>query len=158
MYLGIGNYYTFQEDLHDTYELRIWQGIKLQWPKLVRLYFDHTLKLEERFIYDVYEHSWNVNFRARYRLNVRIPINKPAFIDNTFYTGANVEAYTNIGKSIPEKYVNLARFGATLGYRKNEKWLFELIYLIDHSKEYREDNFEINNHIIRFRIRNFISI
>ncbi len=158
LYFGAGNHFVIQDVINNTYELRIWQAAKLSWPSINRFHFDHFLRFEERFVYDFGDYSWNPGYRGRYRLSLKVPINNKAIVDHTFYTGLSAEAYTNIGNSVPEKYVDQARFSATFGYRKNQKWSFELMYLVDDSKDIEEDNFELNNHIIRFRIINIISL
>ena len=157
-YFGANNLFVVQDVINNTYELRIWQGVRMTWPYIKRFHFDHYFRFEERFIYDFGDKSWNPGYRGRYRLSLTVPINSMVIAESTFYTGISAEAYTNIGKSMPEKYLDQARFSATFGYRKNRKWSFELMYLVDDSKEVKEDNFELNNHIIRFRIINIISL
>ena len=158
IYFGVGNHLVIQDQISDSYELRIWQAAKISWPNIKRFNFDHFLRMEERNIYSIENHTWDTGYRARYRLNMVVPINNIAIAENTFYIGANAEAYANIGRSLLEKYIDQARFSATFGYRKNLKWAFELMYVVDDSKELKENNFELNNHMIRFRIINLIAL
>jgi hypothetical protein len=65
---GIGSYYTINEIIADRWEIRPFQGVLARWPRIKKAYFEHYLRLEERF--DINTANWNtdISLRLRYRM------------------------------------------------------------------------------------------
>jgi hypothetical protein len=64
---GLQNFFTFNEDIDDRWELRPWQGADLVWPRW-RIPLDHRLMLEERLDFNTATWETQVSLRLRYRL------------------------------------------------------------------------------------------
>ena len=154
---GVGFWYTFQKDLPNTFEIRPWQGVKVNWPHLGRIDFDHYARLEERFNLDLVDAGqWTFALRGRYRFNFTVPINNKGIMDKTLFAKINAEFFIDLGKTIEERYVNNRRISMGLGYRFNPKWRLELLYVIEKSKALSSDGYKVNSHIIQFRLRTYI--
>lgn len=67
---GIGNYFTFSEEIQNHWELRPYQGVAWVWPRS-RVNFDHYVRLEERFDFNTVDWSSDNSLRGRYRLRLR---------------------------------------------------------------------------------------
>ncbi len=151
---GIGFYYTMQEIIPNSFELRLWQGVKVHWPTMGRFNIDHYARLEQRFNHSLgIIDPWSIVMRSRYRLNVIFPINNPGIIDRTLYMRVNAELFWDMGKSIEERFVNKNRYAMGLGYRFNPKWRLELYYLAEQSQAFSEEGFKVNSHIIQVSLR-----
>lgn len=154
---GFGFYYTMQEIIPNSFELRPWQGLKLDWPSLGRFNFDHNARFEQRFNRSIgtFE-QWRFVLRTRYRLNVIFPINKPGIYDRTFFARANAEFFLNLGKSIEERFVNKNRYTMGIGYRFNSRWRLEMYYLAEQARAFSEEGFRVNSHIFQVSLRTSI--
>ncbi len=154
---GVGFWYTIQQILPNSLEIRPWQGVKVNWPHLGRIDFDHYFRLEERFnLYVDDRDAWSFAMRGRYRFNFTIPINNKGIMDNTLFAKINAEFFMDMGKSIEERYVSDRRYTMGLGYRFTPKWRLELLYVIEQSKAFSSEGFKVNSHIIQFRLRTYI--
>lgn len=154
---GLGFYYSVQEIIPNSFELRPWQGVKVHWPTLGRFSFDHYGRLEQRFNRSTgpFEH-WSSVLRGRYRLNVIFPINHPGIIDNTLFVRLNAEIFLNMGRSIVERFVNKNRYAMCLGYRFNPNWRLEVYYLAEQSKAFSEEGFKVNSHIFQVSLMTYV--
>lgn len=67
---GIGNFWTFSENIQNRWEIRPYQGVGWVWPRS-KVNFDHLVRLEERF--DINTVTWTSlnSLRGRYRLRAR---------------------------------------------------------------------------------------
>ena len=65
---GLGSFYTANERLPDTWELRPFQGASATWPNWRILPLQHMLRLEERFDFNTQSWSSQASLRARYRI------------------------------------------------------------------------------------------
>ena len=150
---GVGFWYTVQQIIPNTFELRPWQAVKLQWPSLGRYLFDHYLRLEERFIlYDETDH-WEFAMRTTYRLNVTFPLNNRGIFDKTLYIRMNAALYADLGKSLLERFIDDRRFSLGLGYRFDPRWRLELFYVFNQSRAFFKEGFKVTSHIIQVRLR-----
>ena len=64
---GLHNFFTFNDEIDDRWELRPWQGADLVWPRW-RIPLDHRLMLEERFDFNTATWETQASLRLRYRL------------------------------------------------------------------------------------------
>ncbi len=118
---GIKFAYTSQDILANTSEIRPWLGIKIYWPKILRLMFQHFLRLEQRFQYNTGSDKWKSQTRLRYKLGTKVPINNPTIIDKTFYMPLWVEFFDNASGDLTERFASEVRLTAGLGYRFDKR-------------------------------------
>jgi hypothetical protein len=64
---GLGGFYTVNQVIANRLEVRPWQGVSASWPR-GRVPFEHFLRLEERFDFNLRNGSSLNSVRARYRL------------------------------------------------------------------------------------------
>jgi hypothetical protein len=67
---GLGNFFTFSDEIQNRWELRPFQGVYWVWPRS-KVLLDHYLRLEERFDFNTVDWSSEISLRARYRLRLR---------------------------------------------------------------------------------------
>jgi hypothetical protein len=156
---GLGLYQTFQPEIEDTFELRLWQQATLYWPdspgRARRWVLTHRLKLEERF---THTEDWGLAIRFRYRLATSIPLNTHDLETGSFFLPLSVELFANVGKEAPEFFAATNRLSAGLGYVMNERLTFDLRYVRQSSRDTILDTFDTTDHIIYFSARTSIRI
>ena len=67
---GVGSFYTANETAADRWEIRPFQGIAATWPSSP-IRFDHYLRAEERFEFEMADWTLDASFRLRYRLQTQ---------------------------------------------------------------------------------------
>ncbi|BDD02401.1 DUF2490 domain-containing protein [Persicobacter psychrovividus] len=148
---GLGSFNTMDNSLSNTYEVRLFQDIRVYWPNISGINVSHRFRFEERyFMYDDLDNEQS--FRARYMLNLRT--NNFRFIGpkKGYHVGVMWEAFVPIGKSAPELFINNQRWYAVFGYRSSDAWRFELHYIWQQSRLFEDDGFVSNESVLRFRI------
>lgn len=115
---------TFEKDQAETtsIEHRIWEQFILK-NTVGRIYFEHRYRLEQRWISAASEDTY-LN-RARYRIQLIIPLNKPEMIDHTLFTCFYDEIFLNIADSPFDQN----RLYAALGYKLNKVISLQTGYL-----------------------------
>jgi len=156
---GLGLYYTYQPDRHDTFETRLWQAATFDWPDslgLVRRYvLHHRFRLEERFKNTT---DWSFAARLRYRLSFKIPINKYTLEPGGFYAPLQAEFYIPLGSEIQEFYAQQALYSAGIGYVFNKAWTLELRYARQNSRDTIGANLETTEQFIELRLKSSFRI
>ena len=145
--------YTSQDILANTFEIRPWLGIKINWPKIRRFTFQHFLRLEQRFQFNTGSDSWASETRLRYRLGTRVPINHPTIIDKTFYLPLWAEFFRNARGDLTERFASKVRLTAGLGYRFDKKWRLEFEYTYQGSRSFRQDEFGGSDNLFHLKLR-----
>jgi hypothetical protein len=64
---GLHNFFTFNDEVDNRWELRPWQGADLIWPRW-RVPLDHRLMFEERLDFNTVTWESRISLRLRYRL------------------------------------------------------------------------------------------
>ena len=137
----------------NTFEIRTWQGLKLHWPDVGRVMFDHFYRFEQRFHWLEGMERDKISLRSRYRLNMRVPLNRRAITDNTFYSDLRAEAFLPHDDGVQETYASTIRVGLAIAYRQNSKWQYQLIGYFDGGKNSREDERSASRYMIEARVR-----
>lgn len=145
--------YAYYPDLMNSVELRTWQGIRVHWPDVGRIMFDHFYRFEQRFHWLEGRQREDFSLRSRYRLNLRIPINKRSITDHTFFVDLRGEAFLPHDKRIQETYASTLRVGLNLGYRQNIKWRYELTAYGDGGKSTLDVNRSASRYMLEARVR-----
>ena len=150
---GIKFAYTSQDILANTFEIRPWLGIEIDWPKIRRLTFQHFLRLEQRFQLNTGSDSWTSQTRLRYRLGTRVPINHPTIIDKTFDMPLWVEFFDNVSGDLAERFASEVRLTAGLGYKFDKRWRPEFEYTYQGSRSFRLEEFKVSDNLFHLKLR-----
>ena len=93
---GLGLFLTSVKEDYNTVELRPYQGVRLNWPKIWRMNFKHRGLVEERLLWSN-EGDFDPALRFRYRIKTKFPINKPTIQYKTVYIPFSYEVFANGG-------------------------------------------------------------
>ena len=100
---GVGLYYTYQPEVADVFEFRLWQEGTAFWPDspgaVRRLVLVHRLLLEERITESV---GWGFALRFRYRLDTKIPRNKYTLEPGAVYLPLAIEFFSDLADVLSE--------------------------------------------------------
>ncbi|WP_345953300.1 DUF2490 domain-containing protein [Mucilaginibacter sp. PAMB04168] len=120
--IGGGRYTTYGFDAVDegpsATENRLWEQFTYN-HYISRIKMEHRYRIEQRWVNSAYRN------RFRYRLNVFIPINKPALDPHTFFAAAFGEVFFNNNQPNLERN----RFTPSLGYKFSKEFSFQAGYI-----------------------------
>lgn len=150
---GMRFIYTDQEPESNKLELRPWQGVRYYWPRLRYLTFDHYVRLEERLIWELQGGGFSFSARARYRIQMKTANFKLPLIPTNFFFVTAFELFGDLGEVIVENYVGTNRIFFALGNHITSKTQLELHFILQRSKKSSTEDFESNDKVLRFRIR-----
>ena len=148
---GLGLFLTGEEEDYNTVELRPFQGIRLNWPKIWRMNFKFRGLIEERLIWNN-NNEFDPNLRLRLRVKTKFPINKPTMAYKVVYIPLSYEVFGNVGPAVVERYRNQSRAKIGLGYVFGEKWIGEFEYAIQRSRSTADDDSILYDRIFRFKL------
>lgn len=117
---GIGLFYQSTNRTIQTFEIRPWQGFKLNWPNYKRFKIYNYMRLEQRFVDQLDEDGYSFSMKLRYKIGVNIPINNPTITVGTFYIPINFEVFANLALINQELTSDRNRSAIGLGYRYNK--------------------------------------
>ena len=60
-------------------------------------------------------------------------------LDKTLFLIADYEIFVPLSDDVPERFATKARLRAGLGYRRDKKWRFELLYIRDGTRQTDEE-------------------
>ena len=115
-------------------ELRTWLELNLK-HSFKRIYFEHRVRLEQRFIGDIYKN------RLKYRLGLLLPINKTELAQGTIYLVFNDELFMPQHGSVVEKN----RFYIGTGYKMNGNTSLQIGCVND--TEYKSNSHTVKNYL-----------
>jgi hypothetical protein len=145
--------YTRYSESVNTIEIRTWEGVRLHWPDIGRVRFDHFYRFEQRFHWTEGFERDKIALRSRYRLNMRIPLNNTSLKDHTLFTDTRAEAFIPHGESFEETFASTLRLGLSLGYNQNNKWRYQLRAYVDWGRNTIEDEAQSNRYILEVSVR-----
>jgi hypothetical protein len=148
---GLGFTLTWEQDDYNTFELRPYQGIRLNWPKIWRMNFKFRGLVEERLIWNNNE-QFDPNLRLRLRVKTNFPINKPSMGYKVVYIPMSYEVFGNVGPEVVERFRNQSRAEIGLGYVFSEKWNGEFKVAFQRSRSTSEDDLILSDRIFRFKL------
>lgn len=148
---GLGFFLTFEEEDYNTVELRPFQGVRLNWPKIWRMNFKQRGLVEERFIWNN-QGQFDPNLRFRYRIKTKLPLNNPSMSYKTLYIPMSYEIFANVGPNEVESYSNRARAILGMGYVFSEKWIGEFEVTFQRSRSTSDDDLILSDRIFRFKL------
>jgi hypothetical protein len=145
---GLGFFYTISDININQLELRPWQGVRIHWPTFGRIGIKHSLKMEERLLWDT--ESWNFDpaLRFRYKLGGRIPFNEA----RSFYLSLFGEAFVNLGDDSATILRNRMREYIGIGHKRNDTWTVELEFILQRSRSNTVEDFNVSDRIFRLKV------
>ena len=156
---GVGLYYTYQPEIADVFEFRLWQEGTAFWPDspgaVRRLVFVHRLRLEERV---TESDVWGFALRLRYRLDTKIPLNKYTLEPGALYVPLAIEFFADLIDEAPELFGNRSRLSVGLGYVMNKNWTVDLRYHWQRSRSTIDEDFKTSGNVIDFTVKSSFRI
>lgn len=149
--VGLGLYGTWDTDNYNTFELRPYQGLRVNWPKIWRMNFKHRGIVEERFIWNN-GGEFDPNLRFRYRLKTKVPLNKPSISYKTVYVPLSYEVFGNVGPKEVERFQNRSRAMIGIGYVFSDNWIGEFEVTFQRSRSNESDELSLSDRIFRFKL------
>ena len=149
---GIANFLTWEPQLADANEFRLFEYAFISWPELAGFKIKFRFGLEQRW----FSFSELAENEFVHRGRVRIELSSPEF---NFWNGAsmlygtiNYEALRNVNDDIVSALFNQNRFMAGLGYDDKSKYKFELHYQIMGRKDDTVSDIFTDVHLVRIRL------
>lgn len=160
--VGLGGYYTSQEQRGNLFEIRTWLGARALWPEMRstkrRFSLRHLLRFEQRWLDRSGESGTEFGLRLRYRIGVGIPLNSSVIGAKTLYLPLGGEIFYDIGDETAEFLAARVRLGTGLGYVFGDNWALEFRYMAQRSRDTILNQFTITDHIFDLRIRTTLRI
>jgi hypothetical protein len=149
--------YTAQNDSYNTFELRPMLGTKIYFTPNSRIQTRLLLRIEQRNFQNLDTKEWERVMRPRARGEVVIPVNKKTYFeDDLWYALADAE-WLFVNTDVEERFANRFRLRVGAGYRLNYSFRFELLYMIQQSRNGIDESFSSSDNIIRIRLKHFLS-
>lgn len=148
--------YTNQNESNNTLEIRPVIGTRIHFTPNKRILTRLQFRLEQRNFQDLETKEWTHIYRPRIRGEIIIPISKKSYsLDNLWYAINDYE-FLFSEDQLEERFANRfrARFG--VGYRLNYNLRFEIIYMLQESKNEPDGTFDPSDHIFRFRFKHYL--
>lgn len=155
---SLGISYTLQQEGSHTFEIRPMLGSRFNFTPKHRVQTRLTVRFEHRFLYDAETAGWEQSNRSRFRGEFIVSLNRPSNSSNhLWYALADAEAFFTVDKNVSERFSNRLRFRLGLGYRLSYNLRFEALYMFQQSREQLGDDFDTIDHIIRLRIKHYLT-
>ncbi len=126
-------------------ELRTWLELNLK-QTFKRFYFEHRVRLEQRFISDKYKN------RLKYRLGLLVPINKTEMVQGSIYLALGDELFMPQYGPVVEKN----RFYVGAGYKMNKNTVLQIGSINDN--DYKSNNHSVKNYLQIMLIYDFTNL
>lgn len=148
---GVGLFYEFNKFSVNRFEVRPWQGLKINWPRFERLKFYHYLRLEERISFLTNDWKASFDFRLRYKLAGTLIILKSGR-DSFWFIPFYGEVFVSVFDEVEEVFRNRSRAGIGLGYNHSKEWRFVFIYNRQTSRSGPDEDLTISDNIFRLEV------
>jgi hypothetical protein len=149
--------YTAQTEDYNTFEVRPAIGTRFHITPNQRVLIRTYLRLEQRNLKNLGTKEWESSYRPRARLETLIPINRKSYYEDKMCYGIVDFELLYITNDVEERFANRYRLRTGIGYRLNSASRFELIYMLQESRNGINDAFTSVDNIIRVRYRQFLS-
>ncbi len=150
---GVGLFQTYNKDVSNITEIRLFQQATLHWPTTHLLKFSHRARFEQRFFHysDPSEGDPEDDFFSRFRYQLMIRSRDINIFNQKIYFKAAAEIFqkNNNGN---ETFVNRSRLILAIGQRFKGKWWYEIHYISQRSRKFEEDGLKTSEHILRLRL------
>jgi len=149
--------YTNQVEDYNTFEARLMIGTKIHFTPNSRILSRLQLRFEQRNFKNLDTKTWETVYRPRARAEFLIPINRKTFFeDKLWYAIADAELLFAVDDDVQERFANRFRLRIGVGYRLSYTSRFEIIYMLQQSKNGIDDSFESSDNVFRFRYKHYL--
>ena len=154
---GLGLFYTVQEGLSNTLEIRPWIGARvyLYWDTFSKIRFSNYFRIEDRFIINTQSSGTSNSIRLRNKIDARIPITDRYLEDNVLYAMLSFEFFID-GGDVEELYPDKIRLGGGLGYKFNYNWRVEAYFYVFESQDTGTPGFTTTDQVWRLALKHYI--
>lgn len=108
-YGGLGNYYTFDKEIKNSYEFRPYAGITLKTTTIERISFDQRFQAEWRNFISNNSEIDKSSLRLRYRIGFSVDLSKNQS-EKPWSALTDMEWFILNNKEVGERYINSRRF------------------------------------------------
>ena len=143
---GIALFTTFDKN-NTLWEIRPFQGVEVNWPKVFSINLNHYFRSEERFFQGNTINTFLL--RLRYRLGTTIRYSQSKS-EQYFYTPLQLEWFVSYGSDINFQ-LNEIRAVIGLGYVIDTSWKVEFNTILDNLSA-SSDLFVFKDLVLRFRV------
>ncbi len=154
---GLGFFYTVQEGLSNTLEIRPWIGARvyLYWDTFSKIRFSDFLRIEDRFIINTQSSGTSNSIRFRNKTDARIPITAHYFEDEVLYAMLSFEFFIDAG-DVEELFADKIRLGGGLGYKFNYNWRIEAYFYGFRSQDTATSGFTTTDQVWRLVLKHYV--
>lgn len=145
---GVGLFYTINSQINNTFEIRPWQGFRLNWPNIKRVRLVHYTRLEQRLLTYLNSDENAFTLKFRYKLQTKIPINNTSMVEGTFYTKISAEFFADLALIDKATNSDRNRFEIGGGYVLKRNQEIQLIFLLQRNKNNIEGIIQ-NDNVVR---------
>ncbi len=146
---GLGLFYTINSEINSTFELRPWQGFRLNWPNFNRVRLVHYTRLEQRLATYLNSDESSFTLKFRYKLQTKIPINNTSMTEGTYYIKISAEFFADLALIDQATNSDRNRFELGAGYLLKRDQEIQVIFLLQRNKNNLEEGIIQNDNVIR---------
>jgi len=127
--------YTHQFADTNTFEIRPTLGARFRITPNGRFYLRNLFRIEYRHIFYSHTSESSGSGRLRNRVELKVSITQPRYSDNkNLYALTDFEVFYSLGDEPDERYLYRYRWRIGLGYRFNNKWRMQGLYIKQSSR------------------------
>jgi hypothetical protein len=154
---GIGFFYTVQEGLSNTLEIRPWIGAKVHlfWDTFRKIKFSDYFRIEDRFVINTQSSGTSNSIRLRNKTAATIPITDHYLDDGVLYAKLSFEFFID-GGDVDELFADKIRLGGGLGYKFNYNWRVEFYFYGFESKNTTTSGFSTTDQVWQLTLKHFV--
>jgi len=154
---GLGFFFTAQEGLSNTLEIRPWIGARVYWywDTFRKIRFSDYFRIEDRFIINTQSSGTSNSIRLRNKIDARIPITNQYFVDDLVFAMLSFEFFID-GGDVKELFADKIRLGVGLGYKFNYNWRAEFYFYGFRSQDTTTSEFTVTDQVWRLTLKHYI--
>jgi hypothetical protein len=149
---GLRLIYADQTTSFDTFEIRPYAGLRLNWTTWRGVKLSNYTRVEFRIRFRLGADDTQTSDRLRDRIQVLIPINKRNLSENgVWYAIADAEWFWNSNQEVQERFQSRRRYRLGVGWKKSAAWSSQFIYTLQRARDTVGEPFSTTDNIFRFR-------
>jgi Protein of unknown function (DUF2490) len=150
--------YTLQVDTINSAEIDPSLGTRYHITQNHRIDTRLIFKAEQRVYHQQEDNAWETSKRIRLKAEATFAINGPnLFRDKLWYGITDYEEFFVLDRQLEERFANRRRARLGVGYRKDYKHRFELIYTWQSSRDEIQGKFVSVDNVIQLRYKLFLN-